>query len=95
MGFGLKELKLLRNTINEIAEANKIPADQAQQKFYKDIAPLCPEIHILLESLIGSINRSCANSYYLAPERYTKRRSVPDIQNLCNFEGFIVCSAGY
>jgi hypothetical protein len=37
MGFGLKELKLLRNTINEIAEANNIPADQAQQKFYKDI----------------------------------------------------------
>jgi cell division protein FtsB len=37
MGFCLRELKLLRNTINEIAEANKIPADQAQQKFYKDI----------------------------------------------------------
>src|SRR6188472_1034688 len=37
MGFGLKELKLLRNTINEIADANNIPADQAQQKFYKDI----------------------------------------------------------
>jgi hypothetical protein len=37
MGFGLKELKLLRNTINEIAEANNIPADQSQQKFYKDI----------------------------------------------------------
>jgi hypothetical protein len=37
MGFGLKELKLLRNTINEIAYANKIPTDQAQQKFYKDI----------------------------------------------------------
>jgi hypothetical protein len=37
MGFGLKELKLLHNTINETAEANKIPADQAQQKFYKDI----------------------------------------------------------
>jgi septation ring formation regulator EzrA len=37
MGFGLKELKLLRNTINETAEANKILADQAQQKFYKDI----------------------------------------------------------
>jgi cell division protein FtsB len=37
MGFGLKELKLLRNTINEIIEANNIPADQAQQKFYKDI----------------------------------------------------------
>jgi hypothetical protein len=37
MRFGLKELKLLRNTINEIAYANNIPADQAQQKFYKDI----------------------------------------------------------
>ena len=37
MGLGLKELKLLRNTINEIAYANKIPADQAQQKFHKDI----------------------------------------------------------
>jgi hypothetical protein len=37
MGFGLKELKLLRDTINEIAQANNIPADQAQQKFYKDI----------------------------------------------------------
>ncbi len=37
MGLGLKELKLLRNTINEIAYANNIPADQAQQKFYKDI----------------------------------------------------------
>jgi hypothetical protein len=37
MGFGLKDLKLLRNTFNEIAEANKIPQDQAQQKFYKDI----------------------------------------------------------
>jgi hypothetical protein len=37
MGFGLRELKLLRNTINEIAEANKIPQNHAQQKFYKDI----------------------------------------------------------
>jgi cell division protein FtsB len=37
MRFGLKELKLLRNTINEIAYANNIPADQAQEKFYKDI----------------------------------------------------------
>ena len=37
MGFGLKELKLLRNTINEIAYANNIPQNQAQQKFYKDI----------------------------------------------------------
>jgi hypothetical protein len=37
MGFGLKELKLLRTTIKEIAYANNIPADQAQQKFYKDI----------------------------------------------------------
>jgi hypothetical protein len=37
MGFGLKELKLLRDTINEIAQANNIPANQAQQKFYKHI----------------------------------------------------------
>ena len=37
MGFGLKELKLLRNTINEIAYANNIPQNQVQQKFYKDI----------------------------------------------------------
>ena len=37
MGFGLKELKLLRNTINEIAYANNIPQNQTQQKFYKDI----------------------------------------------------------
>src|ERR1041385_3221967 len=36
MGFGIKELKLLRNTIKEIADANNIPPDQAQQKFYKD-----------------------------------------------------------
>jgi predicted nucleic acid-binding Zn-ribbon protein len=37
MGFGIKELKLLRNTIKEIADANNIPPNQAQQKFYKDI----------------------------------------------------------
>src|SRR6478672_8589422 len=38
MGFGIKELKLLRNTIKEIADANNnIPPDQAQKKFYKDI----------------------------------------------------------
>jgi cell division protein FtsB len=37
MGFGLKELKLLRNTFNEIAYANNILKDQACQKFYRDI----------------------------------------------------------
>jgi predicted nucleic acid-binding Zn-ribbon protein len=37
MGFGIKELKLLRNTIKEIADANNIPPDQAYQKFHKDI----------------------------------------------------------
>jgi predicted nucleic acid-binding Zn-ribbon protein len=37
IGFGLKELKQLRNTINEIASANNIPKDQACQKFYNDI----------------------------------------------------------
>jgi FtsZ-binding cell division protein ZapB len=38
MGFGLKELKLLWHTINEIAAANEIPLHEAPQKFYKDIA---------------------------------------------------------
>lgn len=37
MGFGLEELKLLWNTINEIAVANNIPLDEAPQKFVKDI----------------------------------------------------------
>jgi hypothetical protein len=37
MGFGVKELKLLWNTINEIAVANNIPLNEAQQKFFKDI----------------------------------------------------------
>ena len=37
MGFGLKELKQLPNTFNEIAYANNISKDQVGQKFYKDI----------------------------------------------------------
>jgi hypothetical protein len=37
MGFDLKVLKLLRSTVNEIASANKIPPEQATQKFCKDI----------------------------------------------------------
>jgi hypothetical protein len=37
MGFGLKELKLLYNTINEIAEANNVSSDQAVQKFFNDV----------------------------------------------------------
>jgi hypothetical protein len=37
MGFGLEELKLLWNTINEIAVANNIPLNEAQRKFFKDI----------------------------------------------------------
>ena len=37
MGFGLKELKQLRNTFNEIAGANNILKDQACQKFYRNI----------------------------------------------------------
>jgi hypothetical protein len=38
MGFGLKELKLLCHTINEIAEANNIISpDEAIPKFFKDI----------------------------------------------------------
>jgi hypothetical protein len=37
IGFGVKELKLLWHTINEIAVANNIPLYEAQQKFFKDI----------------------------------------------------------
>ena len=37
MGFGLEELKLLSNTINEIAVANNMPLNEAQRKFFKDI----------------------------------------------------------
>jgi hypothetical protein len=37
MGFGVKELKLLWHTINEIAVANNIPLNEAQQKFFKDV----------------------------------------------------------
>jgi hypothetical protein len=37
MGFGLKELKLLFYTIKEVAAENKIPEDQAVQRFLDDI----------------------------------------------------------
>jgi hypothetical protein len=37
MNVGLKELKLLWNTILEIAAANNIPREQAVSKFFKDI----------------------------------------------------------
>jgi hypothetical protein len=37
MGFGLKELKLLRNTILEVAEANNIPRKDAGKRFFKDV----------------------------------------------------------
>jgi hypothetical protein len=37
MGFGLKELKLLWHTINEISEANNITSEDTVQKFFKDV----------------------------------------------------------
>ncbi|MGB7636429.1 MAG: hypothetical protein WBL88_02520 [Nitrososphaeraceae archaeon] len=37
MGFGLKELTLLWNIVNEIAEANNIPQEMARLKFITDI----------------------------------------------------------
>jgi hypothetical protein len=37
MGFGLKELKLLFYTIKKVAIENKIPENQAVQKFLEDI----------------------------------------------------------
>jgi hypothetical protein len=37
MGLGLKELKLLRHTIIEIAGANSIPREEAVHKFLNDV----------------------------------------------------------
>ncbi|MGN6630498.1 MAG: hypothetical protein ACTHKJ_11620, partial [Candidatus Nitrosocosmicus sp.] len=37
MGFGLKELKKLWNTIREIGSSNRISSDEAYKKFFKDI----------------------------------------------------------
>jgi hypothetical protein len=37
MGMGIKELKLLRHTVAEIATANNISQDQAGQKFFSDV----------------------------------------------------------
>ena len=37
IGFGLKELKLIWSTINEIAAANNISVHRAVQKFFQDI----------------------------------------------------------
>nr|MDP9290681.1 hypothetical protein [Thermoproteota archaeon] len=37
MGMGIKELKLLWNTIKEIADVNNISADNASAKFFSDV----------------------------------------------------------
>src|SRR5262249_49346302 len=37
MGMGIKQLKLLRNTVTEIATANNIPQDKATEKFFSDV----------------------------------------------------------
>jgi regulator of replication initiation timing len=37
MGFGLKELRLLRDTITEIAVSNNILSDEATSRFFEDI----------------------------------------------------------
>jgi len=37
MGMGIKELKLLRHTVAEIATANKISEDKAVQRFFSDL----------------------------------------------------------
>jgi hypothetical protein len=37
MGMGIKELKLLWNTVKEIATANNISADKASEKFFSDV----------------------------------------------------------
>ena len=37
MGMGIKQLKLLRHTVKEIATANNISKDSASQKFFSDV----------------------------------------------------------
>ena len=37
MGMGIKQLKLLRNTVTEIANANNVPHDKATEKFFSDV----------------------------------------------------------
>ena len=37
MGYGVKDLKLIWHTINEVAGANNMPSYEAQQKFFKDV----------------------------------------------------------
>jgi uncharacterized protein YpuA (DUF1002 family) len=41
MGLGLKELKLLFYTIKEVATENKVPENQAVQKFFEEIEKNC------------------------------------------------------
>jgi hypothetical protein len=60
LGFGLKELSFLRNTITEIADANDIPASEAVKKFYKDIEEQYDSklgFESKVEILRGEVNR--------------------------------------
>lgn len=68
MGFGLKELKVLYHTINEIRVANNLSVEEAPQKFYKDVEEqyddkLGFELKLdKLRSEISAINRELNSS---------------------------------
>ena len=60
MGFGLKELKLLRNTIFEIGYANNIPRENAVSKFFNDIEQQYddkPGFEAKVEKLQAEVNK--------------------------------------
>lgn len=58
--FGLKELKLLRQTIREIADANNIPQQEAVRKFFSDIEEQYDD-KLGFESKIGNLRQELNN----------------------------------
>ena len=51
MGMGIKELKLLWNTVREIATANNISEDTASEKFFSDVTQQYDDRKISLKKL--------------------------------------------
>src|SRR5215210_5272435 len=60
MGFGLKELKLLRHTVVEIAKANNIANKQAVQKFIRDVEEQYDD-KLGFESKLGKLRSDIVN----------------------------------
>ena len=69
MGFGLHELKQLKFTVVEIAEANNIPADLAVSRFLKDVEKNYDD----KLGLENKVNESKAKIYNLDDEIANKK----------------------